>query len=130
MSMKKHRRIDTVYFISLFVFLFLSIPAGLVRATDTCDQDIVTQNEESTDNTLENNGVSIHFSVSETEHNLILSNGEHSSINNSNMYQVLWPNIVSISKSCGIVKIILNEVSLISQNFFNTFFHPPKTFMA
>ena len=128
--MKKLRRIDTVYFFSLFVFLFISIPAGLARATDTCDQDIVTQNDVSADNTQDNNGLSIHLSGSETEHHLVLSNEAHSSINDSDMSQVLWSDILSISKSCGIVKIILNEVSLISQNFFNTFFHPPKTFMA
>ena len=128
--MKMLRRIDTLYFVSLLVFLFISIPAGLARAANTCDQNIVIQDDEFTDNTQDNNGASLHLSGSKTEHNLVLSNAEHSSINDSDMSQVLWSNILSISKSCGIVKIILNEVSLISQNFFNTFFHPPKTFMA
>ena len=124
------RRLDTLYFVSLFMFLLISIQAASVRAMYTCDQDIVTQDDEFTDNTQGNNGESFHLSGSETEHNFVLSNEVHSSINDSDMSLVLWSNILSISKSCGIVKIIMHEVSLISQNFFNTFFHPPKTFVA
>ena len=124
------RRLDTLYFVSLFIFLFISIQAASVRETNTCDQAVVAQDDEITDNTQDNNGVSSYLSGSETEHNLVLSNGEHSSINDSDMSLVLWPNILSVSKLCGIVKIILNDQSLISQNFFDTFFHPPKTFAA
>ena len=124
------RRLDTLYFVSLFIFLFISIPAASVREANTCDQAVVAQDDEITDNTQDNNGVSSYLSGSETEHNLVLSNGEHSSINDSDMSLVLWPNILSVSKLCGIVKIILNDQSLISQNFFDTFFHPPKTFAA
>ncbi len=129
-SMNMLRRIETLYFVSLFIFLFISIQAASVRLTTTCDQDIVTQDDVFTDNSQDNNGVSSHLSGSETEHNLVLLNEEHSSINNSDMSLALWSNILSISKSCRIVKIIMHEVPLISQDFFNTFFHPPKTFLA
>ena len=128
--MKILRRIDILYFISLFVFLFISMPVGPIGAVYTGDQNTVTSGDMSSDTDQDKQTVSGSYFDRISECTFVQADKTYLSVSVSYMPFVSLSHMLSILKSCAIVKIIMLEVCLHSQNFLHTFFHPPKIFMA
>ncbi|MCL4479178.1 MAG: hypothetical protein M1381_08810 [Deltaproteobacteria bacterium] len=129
--MKIHQRTDTLYIVGLILVLFIFIPRGLARAC-SYDQDNVTHDDGYQDSDKDHNekGSSYHSSDRIIGHNLISENNGSVSTNGNDMFVFSLSNVLSLSKSCSIIKLTMSWVFLHSQGFVQSLFHPPKAFLA
>ncbi len=129
--MKIHQRMDTLYIVGLIMVLFIFIPRGLARAC-SYDQDTVTYDDgyQYSDKDHNEKGSLYHSFDRIIGHNLISENNGSVSTNGNDMPFFSLSNVLSLSKSYSIVKLIMSGVFLHSQGFVQSLFHPPKVFLA
>jgi hypothetical protein len=128
--MKILRRINILYIVSLVTLLFVFIPGGSANAIDRDSQDLVIQDDGYSNEDHNNNSISYKTSDRIVGHNLISGNNVFFSANGSDISLFSLSNVLSLTKSCGIVKNIIHVVSLHSQDFVYSLFHPPKISLA